>query len=385
MRVLFVATVLGHIYAFHLPYLKWFRDRGFEVHVAASFADTKSQYESGGDINEHCDKLHDVSICRSPFRLKNITAYRQLKKIIDDEAFDIVHGHTPMGGILARLCARGQRKKDTRVLYTAHGFHFHKGASLINWLLYYPIEKLCARFTDVLITINSEDFELARRKMRARKVCYIPGIGCDTKKFANTPIDIEKKRDELGVKQDEVMLLSVGELISRKNHETIIKAIAKLSNSRIKYFICGDGILMPYLKNLTITLGISKQVILLGYRKDIAELCKTADIFCFASYQEGLPIALIEAMASGLPVVASNIRGVVDCVENNITGLLCNPKDIDAFANAIDYLVKNPDTRKQMGNHSKTAAQRFDIKNVMQEMEKIYLDVIQRNSLKDKY
>ena len=374
-KVLFVATVAIHM-RFHIPYLKWFRENGFEVHVAAHCDNERTQYEWDVNINEYCDKIYDIPIYRSPFRLSNIEAYRQLKKIIESEDYTIVHGHTPMGGILARLCTRNQRKKGTKVIYSVHGFHFCKGAPLLNWLLYYPIEKLCARFTDVLITTNNEDFEFAKRKMCAKEICYIPGIGCDTKKFANAIVDIEKRREELGVKQDEVFLLSVGELIKRKNHETIMKAVKKLNNPQIKYFICGDGMLRSYLENLIETLGLSKQVILLGYRKDIDELCKSADIFCFPSYQEGLPIALVGAMASGLPIVASNIRGVVDCVENNTTGLLCNPTDINAFANAIEHLIRNSDTRKQLGDHSKTVVQKFDIKNAMQEMEKIYLDVI---------
>ena len=248
--------------------------------------------------------------------------------------------------MLTRLAAREARKKGTKVIYTAHGFHFFKGAPLINWILFYPVEKFCARFTDVLITINQEDYKRAQ-KFKAGKVEYIPGVGIDTKKFSEVVVDKSAKRKELGVPVDAFLVLSVGELNKNKNHDTVIKAIAKLNNPNVYYVICGQGTLENYLKDLINELGLEKQVKLLGYRRDIAEISKTSDIFVFPSFREGLSVALMEAMALGLPVVCSKIRGNVDLIEDGKGGYLVEPDDVEGFINAIRRII-NENRLKQL-------------------------------------
>lgn len=367
-KVLFVAHVVKHHFMlFHIPYVKWFKENGYETHVCAN-----NDYENKDDCNiPYCDKYYDLPFQRSPFNSKNITAYKQLKKLIDTNEYDIIHCHTPVGGVLTRLAAREARKKGTKVIYTAHGFHFFKGAPLINWMLFYPIEKFCARFTDVLITINQEDYKRAQ-KFKAGKVEYIPGVGIDTKKFGEVVVDKSAKRRELGVAEDAFVMLSVGELNKNKNHETVINSIAKLNNSNVYYLICGQGTLENYLKDLIKKLCLEKQVKLLGYRIDIAEISKTSDLFIFPSYREGLSVALMEAMASGLEVACSKIRGNTDLIEDGKGGYLVEPDDVDGFTEAIDETIENHTLRENMGKYNEEAIVKFDIDNVKAKMKEIY-------------
>ena len=218
-RVLIVATVVKtHIMQFHIPVLKLFKDMGWETAVAA-----RNDYANPEDCQiPYCDQFYDIPFERIPFMPKNAACYRQLKDIIDQGNYQIIHCHTPVGGALGRLAATNARKKGTRVLYTAHGFHFYKGAPLLNWLLYYPVEKWLARYTDALLTINQEDYSLAKRKMKLRnggKVYYVPGVGIDTTQN-KADADLRKnKRSELGLNDDDIALISMGD--SCKSFEKI--------------------------------------------------------------------------------------------------------------------------------------------------------------------
>lgn len=312
-KVLFIATVVQkHINVFHIPFLKLFQDEGYKTYVAAS-NDTDSQEVT----IQHCDEYVEIAFKRNPLHPGNFSAYFKLKRLIKNNDFDIVHCHTPVGGLLGRLAARKARKKGTRVFYTAHGFHFYKGASLKNWLFYYPVEKLCSYLTDVLITINQEDYELAKKRMKAKQVEYVPGVGIDLSRFENIQIDREAKRKEIGVPKDAFLLFSVGELNENKNHQVVIKALANINNSNIHYAIAGIGDKKDDLLELANKLGVSEQMHLLGYRNDIYELNLSADVFCFPSIREGLSVSLMEAMACGLPCAVSRIRGNIDLIDEN--------------------------------------------------------------------
>lgn len=364
-KVLFVASVAGHINSFHLPYLKLFKENGYTVDVA-------TQKETEVPV---CDNHLKVTIERSPFKRENIGAYKQLKKLFSENEYDIVHCHTPVASILTRLAAREARKRGTKVIYTAHGFHFFKGAPLLNWLIYYPIEKLCARWTDVLITINKEDYALAKKKMPAKRVEYVPGVGIDLEKFTSNKVTEEERasiRKSLGLSENDKMLLSVGELNKNKNHSVIIQALARMNNKNIHYFIAGKGIFEKHLIQLAKSLGISENVHLLGYRTDIATLMQTADVFCFPSFREGLPVSLMEAMACGLPVVASRIRGNVDLIDEGKGGYLCTPGDIDAFAGKINLLTKNDALHKKMSVTNIESASKYAIETITEHMDSIY-------------
>jgi len=314
-------------------------------------------------------KSHNIPFSRSPLSKGNITAYKQLKKVVENGEYDIVHCHTPVAAMITRLACRRVRKKGTKVIYTAHGFHFYKGAPKLNWLIYYPIEKICSYFTDVLITINKEDYALAQKKMKAKKVEYVPGVGIEVEKFANPGVTREQKREELGIPQDAKLLISVGELNKNKNHETIIKAIKELD---VYYVIAGRGDLQDYLQNLIDELNLTDRVKLLGYRTDVAELYAAADIFVFPSYREGLGLAAIEGMAFGLPLIVADNRGTRDFCQNNVNGAVCCPKSSEEFAYAIEKLLSNRELMENMKKTNMEKAKEFNNELINKKMQSFY-------------
>lgn len=367
-KVLVVATVVKlHIMVFHIPYLEWFKNNGYEVHVAA-----RNDYENKEECNiPFCDKFYDLPFERSPLRKNNYYVYKELKDIINKNEYDLIHCHTPVGGALGRLAAIEGRKHGTKSFYTAHGFHFYNGAPLINWLVYYPVEKWLSRYTDVLITINKEDYERAKG-FKAKRVEYVPGVGIDVDKYNIVEVDRKLKRKELNLPQDAFVVLSVGELNKNKNHEVLIRAIAKTNNTKIHYVICGQGQLKEYLHGLSKELGIENQVHLLGFRKDIAEICRVSDVFVFPSKREGLPVSLMEAMACGLPVVCSRIRGNVDLIEDGKGGYLVEPDDVERFVKKITELVDDSRLRSQLGRFNARRIETYSVNNVLLDMQKIY-------------
>ncbi len=370
-KALVVATVGGFIASFELNDIKLLQDIGYEVHGASDFTNILDERKKQ-DLKESGLIQHQISFARNPFSLANIMAYKRLKQLIREEQFDLIHCHTPMGGVLARLAAAKYRKYGTKVLYTAHGFHFFKGAPLKNWLIYYPVEKICAHMTDVLITINKEDYALARKKMKAGRIEYIPGVGVELEMFGNKSIDRVEKRKELGASVNDTILVSVGELNYNKNHQVIIKAISKIDNIHVKYWLCGRGEREESLHKLVDSLSLNNRIFFLGYRTDVPTILNAADIFCFPSRREGLGIAAIEAMASGLPLVTSNIHGINDYSVNNCSGFSCAPDDIDGFAKSIERLCRDLENRNLMGESNKDRAKEFDIQVVSLLMERIY-------------
>ncbi|MBE5991541.1 MAG: glycosyltransferase family 4 protein [Paenibacillaceae bacterium] len=386
-KVLLVTTVSGFVPQFEMSNVHILQSMGYEVHYASNY-----HTPSYGTDNHRLDGTgiirHQIDFVRSPFTLQNIKVYRQLKKVMSKERFDLVHCHTPMGGVMARLVAHST--KTSPVIYTAHGFHFFKGASLINWLCYYPMEKFLSRFTDEQICINLEDYQRAKEKFHAKHTSYIPGVGLDISKIKPS-IEINIKKLELGLPTDRLILLSTGELIQRKNHETVIRAIGKLKaecsdvmnakNMKFHYVICGHGKLEEYLKRLAQELQVNDCISFLGYREDMMEIYQIADLFLFPSYQEGLPMALLEAMAYGLPVICSDIRGSRDLMRKNANApldqcdggiLIAKADDVPAYSNAIQQLLCDRRKRQEMGNINSLRATEFSIKNVKESMEKIY-------------
>ncbi len=374
-RVLFTATVVKqHIMTFHVPYLRMFQEMGWETAVASS-----NDYEDPSELNiPNCDTYYEMPFERLPWKAGNIRAYRELKKIIDEGNFDIIHCHTPVGGLVTRLAARDARKRGTKVLYTAHGFHFHKGSSLISWLAYYPVEWAMAHLTDVLLTMNREDYALARKRMHAKHVVYVPGVGIDTGRFANHRLDRQEKRRELGFREDDFLLLTVAEMNKNKNQSMVLKAMALLKEkpefSNIHYLICGMGDYESVLRREAAELGIADHVHFMGYRKDIPAVHRCCDLFMFLSYREGLPVALMEAMSSGMPTVCSAARGNTDLIENGKEGLIVENQP-QAVADAILELYHDPDRRNAFSAAASEKVQQFDCKNVHRIMKEIYFSV----------
>lgn len=356
---------------FHIPYLEWFKKNGYEVHVAAR----NDYYNKDECIIPFCDKFHDLPFERSPLRKNNLHVYRDLKNIIDTEQYEVIHCHTPMGGAIGRLAARSSREKGTKVIYTAHGFHFFKGAPLVNWLAYYPAERWLARYTDVLITINKEDYESAK-KFKANRIEYVLGVGIDADKFKTIEVNKQEKRKSIGIDEDDFMMISVGELNKNKNHQVIIKAISRIKNKKIKYVICGQGPLETELKELAGELGVEQQVKFLGFRKDVPDLMKVADLFAFPSFREGLSLSLMEAMAAGLPLVVTDCRGNRDLVTDNENGYVVEIDDVDKFADSVEKLYRSKELRQKFGEKSLENIKRYNLENVLEDMADIYTSTI---------
>ena len=346
------------------------QELGYEFHsVANRSASTEEQTKA--DEAEFGIKLHHIDLARTPYSPKNIKAYKQLCKIIRDEQIDYIHCNTPTGGLLGRLA--GKKCKVKKVIYQVHGFHFYKGAPKFNWLVYYPIEKWLAHHTDALITINQEDYELAKNKFHLRnngKVYYVPGVGIDVSRYV-VAIHAEL-RASLGIGKDDIMLISTGDLVERKKYKLAIEAIAKANLKNLKYCICGKGPQLDELKRYASSLGVAGQVLFLGGHSNIKDLLQAADIFLLTTKQEGMSHSMMEAMASGIPCVASRIRGNIDLLEDGVGGYLCDVDSPIEFADAIKKLAENPDLRKQLGKENLRHILEFDICKITHKMEDIY-------------
>lgn len=315
---------------------------GYEVHVVANFdkgnpIDDEILIEFKSWIEKHNGKWFSIPLTRSPADVAGFCqSYKMTMDLIAEHNYNFIHCHTPMGGVLGRVIAHNS---NTKVIYTAHGFHFFTGASLPYWMVYYPVEKFLSRWTDLLVTINQEDFNRAKSRLKARETAYIPGVGIDETKYKTLP-EQSSIREELGLSQDSYLLLSVGELNGNKNHETVIRALANLisenpDSRNIHYLICGRGVLQEYLEKLISELGVAENVQLLGFRKDVPSLCNQADVFVFPSKREGLSVALMEAVASETPIIASNARGNSELIEVEENGLICYNNTCSEYEEAI--------------------------------------------------
>lgn len=367
MKILYITTV-GCTMNFFKTFIRQLLNDGHTVDIATNETD----YKVDECYKEWGCKIYPISCTRYPFAMGTIKAISQIRKIVKENDYELVHCHTPIAAMCTRIACIPSRKHGLKVFYTAHGFHFYKGAPLKNWLIYYPVEKICSYFTDVLITINQEDYALAKKKMKAKQIKYVPGVGIDTKKFGSINIDKSEKRKELGISDDAVVMMSVGELNHNKNHEVIIKALAKTGKKNIHYMIAGKGELEEYLTELSESLGVSSQVHILGYRTDIGELYYASDICVFPSIREGLPVALIEGMAVGLPLLVAENRGTRDCCIDNENAFICFYNDVEAFSNAIIKLSEDEALRKKMGEKNREISKRYDSEVVIPMLKKLY-------------
>lgn len=368
-KVLFTATVTNHINAFHIPYLKMFKENGYEVHVASK----------GNEKIEYCDKHYNIQFERSPLKLNNIKAYKELKKIINENNYEIIHCHTPVGGVLTRLAARKARKKGTRVIYTAHGFHFYKGAQLLNWLIYYPIEKWLSKYTDCLITINQEDYERAKRKFKkCKQIELVHGVGVEENKFNLEMKNQEKEEveNQIGLKANDFVLLEIGELNKNKNQIMAINAMKNLTkkNPNIHLLIVGKGQQEDFYKTKINEYKLENNIHMLGFRKDIPQLLKISDVLLSLSYREGLPVNVMEAMASGLPVIATDCRGNRDLILNGQNGYIVKTDDTVSLKEKILFLSGNINVCEQFKEKSKDLIKKYGKEEIETRMEKIYFN-----------
>lgn len=366
-RILITSTDLMMI-QFLVPHVQNLAEHGYEVEIACSEVGGRMK-EVREKLKSHTKAIHTVRLVRSPASLTNLKGYGDMKRVINTGKYDIIWTNEPVMGVVTRLAARKARKNGTKVLYMVHGFHFYKGAPAVNWMVYYPVEKWASRFCDEIVTINKEDYGRAKG-FHAGGVRYIHGIGVNTARLKGKEQQTDI-RAELGLGAEDFIVLSAGELNKNKNHKVIIEAISQLQDKTIKYVLCGKGKLRKKLQQLAEGYQVSDQVFFLGYRKDVVDICSQSDVFAFPSYREGLGLASLEAMYSGLPLVASRIRGVEDYVVHGKSGCLCPPDNSHAFARAIRRLKDDREFRAGCGEYNRKAVLPYCLENVKEEILKI--------------
>ncbi len=385
-KVLMLASVASMIDQFNLPNIRLMQELGYEVHVACNFqkgntCDRKKLDELQRELTNMHVTIHPWDCPRSAYSVFScIRAYRSVRRLMEEQRFAWMHCQSPVGGALARLAGH---KLRLPVVYTAHGFHFYQGAPFWNWLLYYPAEKLLSYWTDVLVTVNREDYQLAKRSLNAGKTCYIPGIGIDAARFLGGRRNGERKAfcRNCQIPENAVVLLSVGELSKRKNHREVLAALARMKNQNIYYLICGQGKCKARLLRQAARLGIQNKVRLLGFQKDVGRLYRNADIFVFPSIQEGLPAALMEAMASGLACVVSDIRGNRELIDAaggiRYAGKPFKKQRIKALQDALELVCADQALRLAYGEHNRQKIKNYDWNIVGDRMRQIYMQFTQ--------
>lgn len=350
---------------FNRPFMRWLKERDFVVHYASA----------GEEEVLDCDKHFNIPFSRNPLKPTNLRALYQLRKIIAHEKYDIIHTHTPVGSVITRLAATTARKKGTRVVYTAHGFHFFKGAPILNWLTYYPIEKLMANYTDILVTINEEDYAIAKRKFNT-DVRYIAGVGIDQQKFNLEVTQKEKEtlRASIGLKNDDFVILYLAELSKRKNQLWLIQSLSKLikNNSDIHLVLAGQDSLNGRCQRLTEKLGVDTNVHFLGYRNDTAELLSITDIVASSSLQEGLPVNIMEAMYIGIPVVAIDCRGSRDLIKDAKNGFIVQKSARRNFADKVLHVKGDRSFKDITAQNNKSLITPYLLEKILPEMTSIY-------------
>lgn len=375
-NVLVLASVASMIDQFNIPNIKLLIEMGFHVDVACNFLNGSTC--SDEKISQLKTKLNDMGVgiyqidfARNAFNVKrNFKAFHQVMDLMKTNRYKFIHCHSPIGGLCGRITGH---MTHTKVIYTAHGFHFYKGAPWLNWLIYYPTERFLSRYTDVLITINKEDF-IRAKTFHAKKVEYIPGVGIDIDKVQAVIVDRTEKRKKLGIPKNAFLLISVGELNKNKNHELAIKALSQMKcDKNVFYIIVGEGPLKEHLTGLIASLGMETKVRFLGFRTDVIELLKASDCFVFPSLREGLPVSLMEAMASSLPVVCSNIRGNTDLVDDEVNGYLFKKFDTSSLTKCLCKVIT---TESKLMENFLTQAEPFSQSTILAQIKEIYLTVL---------
>ncbi len=368
MKILYTATVLSHICQFHLPHMKRFQEQGWEVHAAAH---DNLAVKNGLQL-KYCDKFIEIPFSRSPKSPDNLRAYRQLKKLLAEEHYDVILCNTPMGGIVTRLAAKKARRQGTRGVYMAHGFHFYHGSSKKAWLVFYPIEKCMAKKCDLLITINKEDYALARERFGKRtRVAHIHGVGVDeTRYHPASPEEQLAMRQAERLAPEDFVILCTGELNENKSQQTLIAAAAKLKDSvpRLKVLLAGNGPKQQELLAMIRAEGLGDRVRLLGYRTDLEKLVPAVDLVVSCSRREGMPLNIIEAMLCQKPVVASHNRGHDELVQDQTTGLLFDWGDVSGLTEAVVHIASSPTEAAAFGLRGSTIAERYTVRFVSQKL-----------------
>lgn len=375
-RALMYASVASMILQFNMKNIKLLKELGYEVDVACNMVQGSSITpekieEMKKELAAMGVRTYHIPVPRKITAIGEIlNSLKLTKALINEREYELIHCHSPIGSMICRLANRfSLRYKKAKMIYTAHGFHFFKGAPTLNWLLFYPAEKLCARFTDILITINREDYDRAKRRLNAKEIKYVKGVGISPEKFTASKDGAEELRKELNIPENATVLLSVGELNENKNHKLVIRALGRLDNKNVYYVIVGKGAGHDALISEALKANIADRVLLLGFRSDVARFYGMANAFVFPSFREGLSVSLMEAMSSALPCAVSEIRGNTDLIDEN-GGTLFKPDSVDSCLTAINKLLNSD--MGELGRYNTQKIQPFFIEPVSEEMRFIY-------------
>lgn len=378
---LIISVVGGFLEKFEYSDVKILQSMGYKVHYAANIND--NCYECNvEEMQKNGICVHHIDIARSPYMIShNAKAFKQLVEIVEQNDIKAIHCHEPVGAVLGRIVGLYFIKRIIPVMYTAHGFHFYKGAPLINNTLYYLAEKILARFTDYLILINHEDYNNAKKLgIRNKKnIFLIPGVGLDSKHFSAFDNEKKKKqRKKLGLDPEDLFIVSVGELNENKNHSIVLRTLFTMREqgediSHIKYVICGDGFFRDKLPKWIKMLKLEENVKLYGYCKDVRPILGCADIFAFPSIREGLGQAGLEALAMGIPVLATENRGTREYIEDGVNGYFCDAKNVQSWTTGIKKIQSmSEDEYNTMKKNCRESVKQFELKNTEAIMKDVY-------------
>ncbi len=369
-KIAYVATVFSHLANFHIRFMTDLQLDGHIVHAYGKPDHCKIDVEGQSIV------CRDIAFSRHPLHPGNYIALRSLMRWFDQEQYDLVHVHTPNASVITRISAALTGRR--RVVYTAHGFHFYKGAPLRNWLLYYPVEWMMARFTDVLITINREDYERAKYFPVRKKVVYIPGVGVDVSRYQGLGAERRKRlQSELSITEHHFTVLCLAELNGNKNHKQLIYSVLELKRMGVPIvcLLAGTGILESRLKELVRTLGLTEEIRFLGFRRDVPELLQLCDVLTLLSKREGLPKVLQEASAAGKPMIVTDVRGSREIVAPGVNGYVVPVGDAQAVTRALSELYENTELREAMGNNSRASAEQYEVRRIAQQLDNIYAEL----------
>lgn len=373
---LFVTTVPVTLEVFLVPFARHFRGLGWRIDGLANGAAGNAALEAD------FDRLHDAGWTRNPLSPSNLigTAAR-VRQLVTNNNYDIVHVHTPIAAFVTRFALRGLAQ-STRpiVIYTAHGFHFYSGQNRLSHAVYRTMERVAARWTDYLVTINAEDHAaaLSLGTIDRSRVRLINGIGVDIARFADAAQDpgaAVRVREELGVSEDAFLLLMIAEFGAVKRHAHLIDALARVTNPDVVVVFAGDGPLESEVRASVSAHGLRESVRFAGYRRDIPQLLSASDALVLVSEREGLPRSVLEAMASGIPVIGTRTRGITDAVGD--TGWVVPKYDPAALAAAIDESASNPAEAHRRGLLARARAQqRFSLDSIIADYEELYREAL---------
>lgn len=365
-KILYITTVSRTINAFLVPHINMLIDKGYKVDCACSI-----DHELDTTIRNRCENIFNIPFSRNPLNPNNLKAYKMLLDIQKEHNYDMVHVHTPVASIYGRLLKL--KFPDIKTIYTVHGFHFFKGSSKINWLVYYPIEKIMSKFTDIIITMNEEDY---RRSLNFKvdKVYKFNGVGLDLDSYKLNENDMIRVRRELNLNHDDFVICMIAEVNKNKNHKQIIEAVKILKNRNVdvKVVCAGDGVLLESIKEEIKKEKLDENILMLGFRTDIDDLIASCDVGVLMSYREGLPKNIMELMAGKKPVIGTDIRGIRDLVIDGCNGFLVKVGDSEDTARKIELLKNNNDMLVEFSENAYEFIRDYNIDNVVKHLEHIY-------------